>query len=166
MATRAVHLEVACSLEANSFLQALFHFIHRRGSVSDIFSDNGTNFVMAERELRAGIKRWNQQLIHKSLSQKGVKWHFNPPHSPSRGGAWEILVKAVKKILRSLMKDTFTNESLYTLLVEVEWIINTRLLTPVSNSPNDFSALTMIRCLPMCFSKQTKTAVLGERYNF
>ena len=71
MATRAVHLEVACSLEANSFLQAFFRFIHRRGSVSEIFSDNGTNFVMAEREHRAGIKRWNQQLIHKSLSQKG-----------------------------------------------------------------------------------------------
>ena len=65
--------KVACSLEANSFLQAFFRFIHRRGSVSEIFSDNGTNFVMTERELRAGIKRWKQQLIHKSLSQKGVK---------------------------------------------------------------------------------------------
>ena len=102
MASRAVHLEVACSLEANSFLQAFFRFIHRRGGVSEIFSDNGTNFAMAERELRVRIKRWNQQLIHKSLSQKGIKWHFNPPHSPSSGGAWEILVKLVKKILRSL----------------------------------------------------------------
>jgi len=65
MASRAVHLEVACSLEVNSFLQACFRFIHRRGGVSEIFSDNGTNFVMAEREICAGIKRWNQQLIHK-----------------------------------------------------------------------------------------------------
>jgi len=53
---------------------------------------------MAERELRAGIKRWNQQLIHRSLDQKDIKWHVNPPHSPSSGGAWEILVKSVKKI--------------------------------------------------------------------
>jgi len=31
-----------------------------------------------------------------------------------------------------------TDESLYTFLVEVEWIMNTRPLTPVSDSPDDF----------------------------
>jgi len=68
MVSRAVHLEVACTLEANSVLQAFFRFIHRQGGVSEIFSDNGTNFVMAQRELRTGIKRWNQQLIRKYLA--------------------------------------------------------------------------------------------------
>jgi len=46
------------------------------------------------------------------------------------------------------MKDsTLTDESLYTFLVEVEWIMNTRPLTPVSDSPNDFSALTPMSLL-------------------
>jgi len=53
---------------------------------------------MAERELRARFKRWNQQLIHRSLGQKGIRWHVNPPHSPSSWGTWEMLVKSVKKI--------------------------------------------------------------------
>jgi len=87
MATRAVHLEVACSLDANSFPQAFFRFIHRRGGISEIFSDNGTNFVMAERERRAGIKRWNQQLVHKSLSQKGLM-AFQPSAFPKQ---WRCL---------------------------------------------------------------------------
>jgi len=42
---------------------------------------------------------------------------------------------------------TLTDESLYTFLVEVEWIMNTRPLTPVSDSPNDFLALTPISLL-------------------
>ena len=65
---------VDCSLEANYFLQAFFRFIHRRGGVSEISSDNGTKFVTAERELRAGMKRWNQLLIHKP----SVKRAFQP----------------------------------------------------------------------------------------
>jgi len=71
---------------------------------------------------------------------------------------------------------TLTDESLYTFLVEVEWIMNTRPLTPVSDSPDDFSALTPMSLLcgsldsslppDVFFSKRTNTAVLGERYNF
>jgi len=46
------------------------------------------------------------------------------------------------------MKDkTLTDESLYTFLVEVEWIMNTRPLTPVSDCTDDFSALTPMSLL-------------------
>ena len=79
MVCRAVHLEVAYSLTINSFLQAFFRFVHRRGPVQEMHSDRGTNFLFAERELCEGVRRWNQSQIHKSLRQKGVEWHFNPP---------------------------------------------------------------------------------------
>jgi len=42
---------------------------------------------------------------------------------------------------------TLTDETLYTFLVEVEWIMNTRPLTPVSDSPDDFSALKLMTLL-------------------
>jgi len=96
MATRAGHPDFAGSLDASSFLQVFFRFIHRRGPVKEMCSDRGTNFVLAERELRNGIMRWNQQKIHDSLCQRGVQWHFIPPLSPSSGGPWEVLVKAEK----------------------------------------------------------------------
>jgi len=102
MASRAVHVEVAYLLNASSFLQAFFRFIHRRRSVRKMFSDRETNFLLAERELREGVRDRNQLHLHESLRQQNLKWYFNPPLSPASGGAWEILVKTVKKILCSL----------------------------------------------------------------
>ena len=64
MACRAVHLEVAYSLTANSFLQAFFRFVHRRGPVREMYNDRGTNFLPTEREIREGVHCWNQSQIH------------------------------------------------------------------------------------------------------
>ena len=72
LVTRAVHLEVAKSLETDSFINALRRFIARRGPPSDIYSDNGTNFVGADRELKHSLEEWNQSQILDYLSQKDV----------------------------------------------------------------------------------------------
>ena len=79
LSIRAVHIEVAHSLETDSFLMALRRFIARRGQVKEIRSDNGTNFTGGERELRESINAWNLNKIHEALLQKGIKWNFNPP---------------------------------------------------------------------------------------
>ena len=47
---RAVHIEVVPKLDTNSCLNAIMRFIARRRKSSTIISDNGTNFVGAERE--------------------------------------------------------------------------------------------------------------------
>ena len=44
-ASRAVHIEVTCTMETDSFIQALRRFMARRGKVRSIRSDNGTNLV-------------------------------------------------------------------------------------------------------------------------
>ena len=92
MVTRAVHLEVVTSMETDSFINALRRFVARRGPPSDIYSDNGTNFVGADRELKQSLQEWNQSQIADFLSQKGIQWHFNPLAAPHFGGIWEHLV--------------------------------------------------------------------------
>jgi hypothetical protein len=61
MASRAIHLELAQSLETDDFIMVLRRFVNIRGGVKQLRSDNGTNFVGAERELREALERWNQK---------------------------------------------------------------------------------------------------------
>ena len=79
LATRAIHLEVADSLDLDSFLMALRRFIARRGAKPRvIWSDNGTNLVAGEREIRENLSEWNQAQITNELSQRQIEWKFIP----------------------------------------------------------------------------------------
>ena len=50
--SRTVHIEVTCTMETDSFIQALRRFMARQGKVRSIRSDNGTNFGGTGNELR------------------------------------------------------------------------------------------------------------------
>ena len=86
---RAIHIEVASSLDTSSFIQVLRRFIARGGPVIEIRSNNATNFVGAEKELKFSIDKWNQNVIHKFLLQKQIKWVFNTPAASHHDGVWE-----------------------------------------------------------------------------
>ena len=133
MVTRAVHLEVAFSLSTDSFIMCLRQFIARRGKPTVIYSDNGTNFVGANRELRKRINDWNQDKTESVLSQEGIQWVFNSPAASHMGGVWERLVRSCKKALNVVLQNqVLTDEVLLTAFAEVEWLVNSRPLTEVS----------------------------------
>ena len=143
LAIRAVHIEIAHSLDTDSFLLALRRFIARRGQVSEIHSDNGSNFTSGERELRDAVLEWNQEKIHNSLMHKNIKWSFSPPYGSHFRGIWERCIRTVRKILQSLLRQQITDdESLATLMYEIEGIMNSRPITTVSSDPNDIEPLT------------------------
>ena len=87
LATRAVHLEMAFGLDTNSFLNAFYRMVNQRRLPREMLSDNGTNFVAAERELRELVEALDQSKIAQSTANKGVMWHFNPPLGPQIGRA-------------------------------------------------------------------------------
>ena len=72
LATRAVHLEMAFGLDADSFLNAFYRMVNRRGLPREMLSDNGTNFVAAETELRELVEALDQSKIAQSTANKRV----------------------------------------------------------------------------------------------
>ena len=109
--SRAVHLEAAHALNVNSFVNAFRRFSSRQGKVHTLYSNNGTNVVGAEKELRLSLIEWNQNVLHKQLCQRGVRWQFNPPLASHMGGIWERVIRSVKKIFLPCYqsKDSWTN---------------------------------------------------------
>jgi len=143
MSIRAIHIEVAYSLDTDAFINALRRFIARRGEPLQIRSDNGGNFVKGEKELRQAVGDWNQDKIHNFLLAKNVKWIFNPPAGSHHGGVWERCIRTVRKVAGALLKEQpLDDEGLLTLMCEVESIINGRPITKVSDDPKDLEALT------------------------
>ena len=67
MNSRAIHLELATSLEADCFINVFRRFVNRRGPPKFMYSDNETNFLGAEREIRQAIENWNQCQIRDEL---------------------------------------------------------------------------------------------------
>ena len=88
------------------------------------------------------------QLDRSKLQSKyaGVTWKFLPPHASHMAGVWERLIRTTKKLLRSLLMDQstrlVTDETLSTLLCEVECIMNDRPITSNPTSIDDAPALT------------------------
>ena len=67
MASRAIHLEVSNTLETDLFLNTLHRFICRRGPVHQLRSDQGTNFIRANPELREALQSMDQSKISTEL---------------------------------------------------------------------------------------------------
>ena len=104
----------------------------RRGKPKTIWTDNGTNFIGAERELSILLKDLNQTKIENSLINKRVTWKFNPPSSPWMGVSWESIVKVTKRSLKSILKDRpVYEESLRTFLIDVEFVLISFPLLPL-----------------------------------
>ena len=143
LVTRAVHIEMSVSLNTDAFINTLRRFIARRGQVKVIRSDNGTNFVGAERELRRAISQWNSAQISSFLLQKDIDWRFNVPGASHHGGSWERLIRSTRRVLSGIVREqTLTDDSLTTLFAEVEAILNSRPLTRSSSDPTDLTCLS------------------------
>ena len=52
MATRAVHIELVEDYSSEAFIAAFYRFTTRRGHCKKLYSDQGTNFVDADAQLR------------------------------------------------------------------------------------------------------------------
>ena len=125
MASRAIHLESATSLETDSFPNALRCFLSRRGPVHQIRCDQGTNFVGARRELKEALAEVDHNPIKVELQRSHCDWidfKMNVPAASHMGGVWERQIRTVRSVLFSFLASNgsqLDDESLRTLMCEV-----------------------------------------------
>ena len=108
LSSRAVHIEAANSLETNSFLNALRHFIARRGPVREVRSDRGTNIVGAEKELKKALDEMDHSIIQESLCREYkadwvIQWKQKPSTASHMGVIWERQIHSVRSILSAML---------------------------------------------------------------
>lgn len=142
---KAVHLELVCDLTEDGFLAAFRRFTSRRGLPSEVWSDNATNFIAASKNLKE-LKDFlenKKNSITSYCAEQNVKWNFIPAASPHFGRLWESNIKSVKRHLLKVINNThLTYDEFYTLIVQIEAILNSRPLFPISSDPNDLNPLT------------------------
>ncbi|KAL0829413.1 hypothetical protein ABMA28_004186 [Loxostege sticticalis] len=141
LATKAVHLELVSDLSTPAFLAAFRRMCARRGTPRHVYSDNGTNFVGADKILKLEHKAILDTIdasFIKNISEIGVSWNFNCPVFPSAGGLWEAAVKSMKYHLKRVLGDQkLTYEEFITLLHQIEACMNSRPLCPLSENSDE-----------------------------
>ena len=84
-----------------------------------------------------------QQQLQRKTVELAVTWRFNPPTAPHFGGAHEVMVKAAKKAIYSVVGDRdVTDEDMITVFAGVTSLLNSRPLTYHSSDPRDDVPLT------------------------
>ncbi|GFX88551.1 putative RNA-directed DNA polymerase from transposon X-element [Trichonephila clavipes] len=106
-AIKAIHLDIVTNCSTDAFIGALRRFISHRGKPHDIFSDNGTNFVGPNNELKKILQhlfiKEDKEKIENFIVSEGIVWHFNSPATPHFGGLWEADIKSLKSHLKRVI---------------------------------------------------------------
>lgn len=146
MSTKAIHIELVGDLTSEAFIGAFRRFVARRGRCIHLWSDQGRNFVGANKEL---VDAWTEAKLQfsgevaQTLATDGTQWHFIPAYSPHHGGLWEAGVKSIKYHLKRIISSHLTFEEMTTVLCQVEACLNSRPLCPIDDTdPENLNPLT------------------------
>ncbi|GFT72666.1 integrase catalytic domain-containing protein [Trichonephila clavipes] len=137
LATKAINLEAVTDLTTEAFIAALKRLC---ACISTLMSDTATNFKGAAAELNRFIKLTcnKNETLSNYFASEAIKWKFIPPRSPNFGGLWEAGVKSFKHLIVKLLNSKITFEEFETIIIQIEGILNSRPLVPLSDNINEY----------------------------
>ncbi|XP_055936590.1 uncharacterized protein LOC129966203 [Argiope bruennichi] len=81
--------------------------------------------------------------LYAFFAEEDIEWSFIPPRSPNWGGLWEANIKAFKYHFKRVAGNSkFTYEELLKMTTQIEAILNSRPITPLSTGVDDLEVLT------------------------
>ena len=151
LTSRAVHLELVYDMSTLAFMKAFTRFTSTRGTPTSMLSDQGKNFVKAEKELQRLYKTIDWKKVKDESAAKGIEWHFTTSRSSWTHGVTERLIKEIKTPLTLALKETnLTTSDLIDALKSIERLLQDRPLSLTSEdewAPVTPSMLTNLRLL-------------------
>ncbi|XP_054719569.1 uncharacterized protein LOC129229310 isoform X2 [Uloborus diversus] len=145
LSTKAIHLDFVTDMTTQAFIASLKRFFGRQGKCSKIITDNAKTFVGANVEIKRLQKmvRIPDEILSNYFLTEGIQWNFIPPRSPNFGGIWEAGVKSFKFHLKRVIgSQNLTLEEFITILSEIEGVLNSQPLIPMSSEMDNFEILT------------------------
>lgn len=140
--SKNIHLEICTDLSTDAFLAAFTRFTSRRSCPTNMYSDNGSNFVGSNRKIQDAWKKMLKEAENLHAIQE-IKWHFIPAFSPHQGGLWEGSVKSLKYFMRRMADPiNLTQHEFGTLICKIEGLLNSRPLYPDTSDPSEDAVLT------------------------
>lgn len=81
--------------------------------------------------------------LQEQLASQQIIFRFNPPHAPHFGGCWEREIRSLKQALQvTLGTQPIPEETLQTVLIEIEGILNSKPLGYTSSNASDPDPIT------------------------
>ncbi|GFT79582.1 uncharacterized protein TNCV_3177391 [Trichonephila clavipes] len=131
--------KVAGPLTTKEFVQAETYLIKK---VQEQEFSSDINHLKSKGSVLPNIRKPDEKLAN-YLAAEGIEWKFIPARSPNFGGLWEAAIKSCKYHLKRVVNGiNLTYEELLTVTVQIEGILNSRPLCPLSNNDDDFQVLT------------------------
>ena len=126
-----MHLDLVVELTSQAFLHNFKRFTARRGIPIRILSDNRKTFKAASKTISAIL---SHPSVRSHLLNNQISWQFNVERAPWWGGVFEQMVPSTKRCLKKIIGNSrLTFDELYTAVIEVESMLNFRLLTYISS---------------------------------
>ena len=106
-------------------------------------------------------KTFNADQLKAFKTRNGIIWRFNLSKASWWGGLFERLIRSTKRCLRKCVKNcTFTYEEFYTVVAEIEGVLNSRPLTYLDE--NDIKE--PITPIHLYYSHRILNPIEGEGY--
>ena len=148
---RAIHLEMAVSLDPDAFINAFIRFVSRRGTLQKVWSDKRSNLLGGHPESKHCLQQENHNNIVQAARWQNVDWTFHPLLASHHGRAWGHMIRVARRVLFVLLTSSplMRDDILQTVLCEGENVINSRSFTKSSDDVNDENALVPNNLLMM-----------------